>query len=381
MSPSSPSSVAGTAPCSSRPLFTVSPAVNIVGLPGTKRYLIWFSHHNTYYNMRFQELESLAEMAGVSTTGLYGFAPNTIAPDGGPSPDSRPSLPPYPLRPTQLDEEPYVFVFLPDLSEHPEILTSITQRAVLIKYMMEVWGEGSCWEACGRDMESRTGLEVRREVLNEERSFCFRPLAFGCSLTQERKTEAIRFFERKVLGEVVEVLVGSEQEESSIQKVQSPAGDSREDAAAEQSLEEVPSGSEPAAKRRRLNPKGINIADPDSCLLIFEDYGVEDEIHKKDRPLRKVFLGLEVTPRLLALSRGALPGAAGTGSLPGSNLKPSGKKKKALPFVERYALSKRCVLGPTTMDNELAFLMANMAQCRKVGRVYSVGSDGDRSRF
>ncbi len=32
-------------------------------------YLVRFSHHNAYYNMRFHELEALADMAGLSVGG------------------------------------------------------------------------------------------------------------------------------------------------------------------------------------------------------------------------------------------------------------------------------------------------------------------------
>jgi tRNA (guanine10-N2)-methyltransferase len=38
--------------------------------------------------------------------------------------------------------------------------------------------------------------------------------------------------------------------------------------------------------------------------------------------------------------------------------------------MTKYSLRKRPYLGPTTTDHELAFLMANQAQCREGDLVY-----------
>ncbi|CAE7631738.1 TRM11 [Symbiodinium microadriaticum] len=38
---------------------------------GGREFLVLFAHHNMYFNMRFQELESVAALLGVSTQELY----------------------------------------------------------------------------------------------------------------------------------------------------------------------------------------------------------------------------------------------------------------------------------------------------------------------
>ncbi|KAH8741308.1 hypothetical protein FG386_000215 [Cryptosporidium ryanae] len=97
----------------------------------------------------------------------------------------------------------------------------------------------------------------------------------------------------------------------------------------------------------------VNINSPDLVLGIFEDWrGIEMsnlKISKKEtsriKPeLRRVYVGRVV-------------------GVQGSALNDS-KDEKSLWWL-KYSLNRRPVLGPTTMDNELAFIMCNVAQIKE----------------
>ncbi|KAK6590332.1 hypothetical protein RS030_162448 [Cryptosporidium xiaoi] len=96
----------------------------------------------------------------------------------------------------------------------------------------------------------------------------------------------------------------------------------------------------------------INIDNPDLVLGIFEDWrGIETSnlnISKKDTS--------KIKPELRRVYVGRVIGIQGSVSLD--------LKTKSLWWL-KYSLNRRPILGPTTMDNELAFIMCNVAQIKK----------------
>eukprot|EP00929_Paragymnodinium_shiwhaense_P009664 TRINITY_DN113917_c0_g1_i1.p1 TRINITY_DN113917_c0_g1~~TRINITY_DN113917_c0_g1_i1.p1 ORF type:complete len:569 (+),score=91.48 TRINITY_DN113917_c0_g1_i1:61-1707(+) len=234
---------------------------------GWNDYLVVFTHHNQYFNMRFQELESLAELQGVPRSHLYRDAP-----------------------PGQLCDSPCVYIRLPDEAS----ARGICERAVLIKAIIELWGAGKTYSDVLAQAQAIPS-DRRRLFTGPPKSFLFRVEAFGRTLQQSQKLEAMQ-----ALHDIFE-----EDEKVDLQR-------------------------------------------PDTILWILEEHehlrqerrrGEE----KKDNELRMIFFGRQVA------------GARGVD-----------KKTGAEPaFYQRYALSKRAVLGPTTMENELAFIMANIALARR----------------
>lgn len=215
-------------------------------------YLAWFSHHNMYFNMRFQELEALAELYGVGKAELYGDEP----------------------WPTQLTTKPYVYVNL-----SAEVIEKICARSVLIRFFVEVWGEGKDLGDTIADVETKTPLDRRRRYLNPTATFCYRINAFGRKIPDSERRQ--RFSDLGTLFQGDEI---------------------------------------------------VDIKNPGTVLWILEDYGLD-----KARIPSRVFLGRQI-------------GAA----------RNTEKTKGDVAFYRKYELNKRCILGPTTLDNELAFLMANM---------------------
>eukprot|EP01017_Pseudomicrothorax_dubius_P033276 TRINITY_DN4449_c0_g1_i1.p1 TRINITY_DN4449_c0_g1~~TRINITY_DN4449_c0_g1_i1.p1 ORF type:complete len:488 (+),score=141.21 TRINITY_DN4449_c0_g1_i1:1379-2842(+) len=90
----------------------------------------------------------------------------------------------------------------------------------------------------------------------------------------------------------------------------------------------------------------VNIEDPRQIYWVAEDW---DTDHKKNWSLRKVYFGLELATRARGVDA---------------------------RFNYRYRLSDRVYLAPTTLDNDLAFLMANQARVRPDSVVFDpfVGS-------
>eukprot|EP00439_Symbiodinium_sp_Y106_P055206 s2696_g7.t1 len=91
----------------------------------------------------------------------------------------------------------------------------------------------------------------------------------------------------------------------------------------------------------------VDLRAPDTMLWVLEEHShrSDEKTHlgKRTRPPRRVFLGRQVA-----------------GGRSTDKKRQSGEKC----FFHRYDLSQRAVLGPTTLDNELAFIMANCAGVR-----------------
>ncbi|CAE7459239.1 trmt11 [Symbiodinium natans] len=236
---------------------------------GGREFLVLFAHHNMYFNMRFQELQALAALLGVSAQELYAEA-----------------------KPTALSASMAVLVRLPGGEADAK---KICERSVLVKAILEVWAQGSQWtevvEACLAQTELR---RQRRQYLAPPRSICLRVESFGKTMTMEEKTAVMETLRPLFDGDEV-----------------------------------------------------VDLRDPDTTLWVLEEHShrSDEKTHlgKRTRPPQRVVLGRQV---------------AG-GRSTDKKLK-SGEKC----FFHRYDLSKRAVLGPTTLDNELSFIMANCAGVR-----------------
>mmetsp|Transcript_49634 Transcript_49634/g.130888 ORF Transcript_49634/g.130888 Transcript_49634/m.130888 type:complete len:523 (+) Transcript_49634:14-1582(+) len=226
------------------------------------KVVVWFCHHNSYYNFRFRELEDVAGTLGLSAHDLYQ--------DHYGNPENYPDA---------RNDEPYAIITL--ASE--EIAAALFARTVLVKFFMELWGDGPTHHAA---MEAAASLpaEQRRAVLNPDSSYCFRVQAHGKKHTMADKLLVYEHFRPLFKGD-----------------------------------------------------EKVDAASPDNVLWIAEDY---DREGTRVIGLRRVFIGRHI----------------------GQHHDLLGKKNR--PYTEKYDLSQRPVLGPTTMDTGLSFLMANAIQVK-----------------
>ncbi|CAD7940685.1 unnamed protein product [Amoebophrya sp. A120] len=355
-----------------------------------RRYLVWFAHHNLYYNMRFQELEALAEMCGISRAQLYRCGDSNGS-------DEMPSA---------LTEEPYVYVWLP-VDRVDEIVKFLLSRAVLIKVVVEVWAEGADYGIVKqvasekipkvgdtgkhgtattessdvmKSLQDRSGVR-HQDYVNADVSFCFRCVAFGKTLSYEYKQAKIIEMGDFLFGPVLSSCKSAESDVtsptaaelvSSTKALQAPGAEDHEQPP--RKLQRVETrNSVPFFKR----PHKIDLEDPECMLMLLEDYGVDDS-HKLDKTLRRVFFGRHIGSGRTFVGGAGSCVAAGSSSSSSSRAPANAairtapqatltktQKNKTLAFYEKYALGRRCILGPTTMENELAFLMANCGQVTK----------------
>lgn len=223
--------------------------------------------------MRFQELEALTSMLGVSTREeLYVEQPP----------------------PTALSESPLVRVRLPG---GEAAARKLCERAVLVKAVLKVWGCGADHaEAVQSALADATpgSLARRRSVLAPPRTFQIRVAAFGRTCTMEDKRNTMELMKPLFQGDEV-----------------------------------------------------ADLRDPDTTVWALEEHShrTEEKTHLGPRAGQphRVFVGHQV---------------AGGRSLD----KKTASGDKA--YYARYELSERAVLGPTTMENQLAFIMANCVCAR-----------------
>eukprot|EP00928_Gymnodinium_smaydae_P035546 TRINITY_DN2499_c0_g8_i1.p1 TRINITY_DN2499_c0_g8~~TRINITY_DN2499_c0_g8_i1.p1 ORF type:complete len:603 (+),score=145.12 TRINITY_DN2499_c0_g8_i1:182-1990(+) len=233
-----------------------------------KEYLVVFAMHNMYFNMRFQELEALAELAGVrSRAQLYVEDPP----------------------PTALNDSPLVRVRLPGEAA----AKMMCARAVMIKAVLEVWCEGPNFpEAVQAGLACDPAvLAARRAVLAPPTTMSVRVVCFGRTMPFEEKSAAIE----------------------------------------------------------TLKPlfRGDEVVDIHNSQVII--WALEEHSHHTQQ---KTHLGPRSgTPRRVIVARQVAGGRS-------IDKKQKGGEKA---FFQRFDLSERAVLGPTTMENQLAFIMANCA--------------------
>lgn len=102
-----------------------------------------------------------------------------------------------------------------------------------------------------------------------------------------------------------------------------------------------------ASKALFEGDESADLQNPDTTLWLIKEHGLHDG--KGESVLRSVYFGRQVAAaRSTDKKRSGAHGA----------------------YFHKYELSKRAVLGPTTLDNELSFIMANVAQVRCASTVF-----------
>ncbi|KAF4750582.1 tRNA methyltransferase 11 [Perkinsus olseni] len=285
-------------------------------------YLVWFIHHNSYYNLRFHELEALADLCGnVSKESLYAVEEDMKA------------TPTHP--PTALVESPWVYVRLPN----DEVAKAIAERAVLVKAILSVWGTGKTIPETIEDVNKHMPREKRRQIITDELSFKYKLFAFGRKFTSRERQELMDSFGCLWDGD-----------------------------------------------------EKVDIENAKTVLWLISEYehtsGPGGAGNKKASKIKRHFCAREVGP-VGGSSVNAFCGYLGPkSSLEMGGLEsvaqPSGRvaagryEDKQEPYFARYELTCRPVLGPTSLDNELAFIMANLAKIERGKIVYDcfVGTGG-----
>jgi hypothetical protein len=363
--------------------------------------------------------DSIAENSSDPNTAI--LKPGTVLPN------AKLSVPA--THPTSLNEESYVYVNLPN----QDVVDSIMERAVLIKYIVEVWADAPSHEDIPRSLaercadceenfaenfaENHNGLskgspgsspvsspvfpnsrvdsnnfqKIQRQLhFTKDKSLCIKALGYGSSLTQAQKDAKIARYadilSRRVLptseDEVKAGLEKFEAEKRRIEETQMHVeSDDVKTTSDDVKAASLKAGTLKtdltAAKvgqvrdRFHLPIRKIDIRNPDTALLILEDYGSE-ETHQTQRKLKRVFIGLQRGPNPAKVPKDSAKVVSGKdkdntqANNPGLVKKSNPKQSnQTSPYWEKYGLAKRGVLGPTTMENELAFLMANQAQAGK----------------
>lgn len=244
---------------------------------GEREFVVWFAHHCNYYNMRFQELEALASLVGVTRDSLYVEDPP----------------------PTALVESPFCRVRLPSEAA----AQAVCERAVLIKAILEVWAEGPSFEeavanALAADEEGGHAERDRRHAsVAPPKTFQIRVTTFGRTVAVDQKREIMELLRPMFTGDEV-----------------------------------------------------ADLRDPDVTIWAIAELG---QHHGE-----KTHLG----PRTSAPKRVFVARQVAGGRSIDKKVSSGGKA-----YYDRYNLTQRAVLGPTTLDNQLAFIMANCA-CASPGK-------------
>lgn len=184
------------------------------------------------------------------------------------------------------------------------VALSILERSILVRGFMQVWSSGETHEGARRVL-MEDGY-VRREFLDkyihDETDFCWKVRSVGKKLPREEQVSRMNYYGFLFRG-----------------------------------------------------TERVNLESPSLTLGIFEDWrcfgGAEagrsrgiskEEISRVRSSLKRVYVGRVIQTR----------GSREAG------------ENKSLWWL-RYALNRRPILGPTTMDNELAFIMCNIAQVKR----------------
>lgn len=151
-----------------------------VKVPNRKRYLIVFKHR--YLNFRLAEAQALAETAHGKRTWDEGSG-NCIADDGMP-------VVTWELPQGNVTASPFWYIHLPSEKE----AAYIRKRSMLVRCIIDVWGEGEMWEDVYR-LVLHHDPEERTYYRSETQSFKFVVESWGKSMSQEDKVNIIESFE------------------------------------------------------------------------------------------------------------------------------------------------------------------------------------------
>eukprot|EP00929_Paragymnodinium_shiwhaense_P068886 TRINITY_DN34735_c0_g1_i1.p1 TRINITY_DN34735_c0_g1~~TRINITY_DN34735_c0_g1_i1.p1 ORF type:complete len:654 (-),score=116.65 TRINITY_DN34735_c0_g1_i1:69-2030(-) len=239
----------------------------------SREFLVVFAYHPCYFNMRFQELEALASLVGVtSREELYVEDPP----------------------PTALCDSPVVRIRLPGGEASAR---TICERAVLIKAVLDVWSYGDTWaDAVNVGMAAGPSqIAARHASVAAPKTMQIKVMAFGRTASMEDK---------KAIIEGLRPLFSGEEE--------------------------------------------VDLKSSDVVVWALEE-------HYHHTTLKTNGADTSGQPRRVYVGRQVAGGRS------------TDKKQKDgdKAFFQKYDLSNRAVLGPTTMENQMAFLMANCAAVRR----------------
>ncbi|SCM13142.1 tRNA guanosine-2'-O-methyltransferase, putative [Plasmodium chabaudi adami] len=273
-------------------------------------YLIWFSSHNKYDELKILELKSLLETFGYyCNISLNGEELN--------------------LKKNKYGGETYIKINkLQGNVSIESIWKNVLSRSILTKGIVEIWGEGSTYDELLVNLKTKNDLF--ESTLNNKK-WCFHFHAYGKIINQEEKVKKMDMFNIYV-----------------------------------------------------EQYKNIDILNPHVQLAIFEEYDKEFK-----GILNKIYFGKCIALRKFNPS--LIYNKDSNDHICNSDKKESDNcnndninEKKKIENNNRktwwahYALNKRRILGPTTTDNELAFIMCNIAKIKKGDIVLDpfVGSGG-----
>uniref|UniRef100_A0A8C9LKV3 tRNA (guanine(10)-N(2))-methyltransferase TRMT11 n=1 Tax=Piliocolobus tephrosceles TaxID=591936 RepID=A0A8C9LKV3_9PRIM len=208
-----------------------------------------------------------------------------------------------------------------------DLWKNVISRSILVTGAIEIWAEGETYDVVLTDLMKKKNLF--ENTLNNKK-WCFYFNSFGKIFNQEEKTEKMNFF--NILLE---------------------------------------------------NYKTVDLLNYEVQLGLLEEYSL-----KHNSTLKKIYFGKCIAVRKYNYSLiynkclGMGNPTKKTGNINTSNSNNDVcKKKSSNPKViwwTHYALNRRPILGPTTTDNELAFIMCNIAKIKKGNIVLDpfVGSGG-----
>ncbi|GBF97951.1 hypothetical protein Rsub_10624 [Raphidocelis subcapitata] len=268
---------------------------------GPVRYLCYFAH--TLLDFRVAEFEALAAMAGA--------APGEVVWEPPRNPDS-----------------PFRFVTLPSR----RIARHVAFRAVLLRALIEVWGEGPDWAALRPAVEAYAAGPRGARYLAPATTFRVKVDTWGFRWPEERKREVLQELEFVPFRGRVDLSQNTQVSFWAILEGQRPevvlAGKGGAGGGGGQTAQNGEGQAQGQQQQQQQQQE--------------EEEEVADggSVDGRERPWDWIFFGREVA---LAASR-------------------------VLPA--QFTLKARRYLGPTSMDAEMAFVMANMAWCRPGSLVF-----------
>ncbi|KAI4836363.1 tRNA guanosine-2'-O-methyltransferase [Plasmodium brasilianum] len=290
-------------------------------------YLIWFSRHKKYDECKIAELKSLLQIYGYNEENEPLFNENK----------------------SKFKGEVYIKV---DIAEE-QLWKNILSRSILIKGVLHIWSEGCSYDELLNDLTNKKHLFEKN--LYNNKKWCFYFNSFRRIINQEEKVKKMNYF-KSILD----------------------------------------------------NFPNVDLINPDIQLGLIEDYN-----DCNSGTLKKVYFGKFIATRKYNYSlnynkgdvnnvssntdgnnssTGGSNGSSNCNSKDDANISVknfSSTSKDAsnsnnttvrprMVWWVHYALNRRPVLGPTTTDNELAFIMCNIAKIKKGDIVLDpfVGSGG-----
>lgn len=273
-------------------------------------YLIWFRSHKRYDSCKITELESLVEVFGQERGALWKYDEEYISGETKDKGECEGEA----LH--RRNEKYQGEIFVKGYFENEETCKNIISRSILAKGIIEIWGEGECYDDVLKQLLSKTDLF---EKYLTEKKWSFRFASFRKTLSQEEKVQKMNHFQ---------ILF--------------------------------------------KNYNSVDIRNPDVQIALLEEYEKSNT-----NVLKKVYFGRCIALRNdYSFSMHPIP----NGKVDRNENEQVCETNKSIQKIwwNNYALTRRPVLAPTTTDNELAFIMCNIGKVKKGSIVMDpfVGSGG-----